>query len=170
MEILVLGLGNDFIADDGLGIYAARDLLKQISDCVYTNDHVDVVETSAAGIALLEDFIGYDKAIIIDAVKTGKHPPGYIQEWRAEDLSKVVAPSPHYAGLPELLALAKRMELDYPEEFAIFSMEAEDPYTIGKGLSESVIDALPKLIGLVYDRINQWLEMENEIKVSKASF
>jgi len=151
MKILVLGLGNDIIADDGLGIYAARQLKESLKDCA------DVCESSAAGIALLEVFMGYDKAVIIDAVKTGDFEPGTIQEWKAEELSQVLAPSPHYAGLPELLALAKQMQLDYPQEFAIYSMEAEDPYTIGKGLTPAIEAKLPELVQRVEERVMEWV-------------
>lgn len=154
MKILVLGLGNDLIGDDGLGIAAARQLRESLADCA----EVDILETSAAGIALLEAFMGYDKAVIIDAVKTDAVAPGTVREWKTEELSEVLAPSPHYAGLPELLALAKQMQLDYPEEFAIYSMEAEDPFTIGKGLSPAIQAELPALIEQVRGRVMQWVE------------
>ncbi len=156
MKILVLGLGNDIIADDGLGIFAAR----QLKESLQHYSGIDVFESSAAGIALLEVFMGYEKAVIIDAVKTGECEPGTIQEWKAEELSEVLAPSPHYAGLPELLALAKQMHLDYPQEFAIYSMEAEDPYTIGKGLTPVIEGKLPELVKQVQERVLQWVKME----------
>lgn len=151
MKILVLGLGNDIIADDAVGLEAARGVRK------LTPSEVDVIETSMSGVALLEEFVGYDRAIIIDAVKTGSSPPGSIHEWRAEDLDRVLAPSPHFAGLPEMMALARELELEYPSEFRIIAMETLDPYTIGGPMSQPVRDALPSFIEYVVQRVNAWL-------------
>jgi hydrogenase maturation protease len=155
MKILVLGLGNDLIADDGVGIIAARHLRDELS-------HIAVVEeTSECGLALLECFIGYDYAIVVDAIKTGNHPPGTIQHWVPADLDALIAPSPHYTGLPELISLAEQMDLDYPQEIKIISMEAEDTYTIGSGLTDSVKDALPKLEELIMQQVMEWYNAES---------
>ncbi len=150
MKILVLGLGNELLSDDAIGILAARALRERLKD------QADVVESSLSGIALLELFIGYERAIIIDAVKTGCRAPGTISELSPSDLSSVVAPSPHYAGLPELLALAERLHLDFPKEIKIFAIEVEDPYTIGRALREPVQNALEELTQRVCSQLNRW--------------
>ncbi len=153
MKTLVLGLGNDLIADDGVGIEAARRLRDQLADA----PDVDVHECSMSGIALLEELIDYDRVVLIDAVKTGAKPIGEITELRLEDLGVVLAPSPHYAGLPELLAIANEMQLDFPSEFIIYSIEVDDPFTIGGGMTQHVIGALPKLVGAVKAKVDEWL-------------
>ena len=114
MKILVLGLGNDLLGDDAAGLLAVRALKDTL-----TSEQATVVESSLSGIALLDHFLGYQKAAIIDAIKTGKNPPGSIMELQPEDLSEVAAPSPHYAGLPEMLALAKQLSLEFPGEIKI---------------------------------------------------
>jgi hydrogenase maturation protease len=148
MKTLVLGLGNELLGDDAVGILAARALKEDLED------KADVVESSLAGMALLDLFIGYDRAIIIDAVKTGRHPAGTIYELSPKDLSSVIAPSPHYAGLPELLATAKQLQLDFPKAIVIFALEVEDPYTIGGTLSDAVSQAMPRLIQRIRDRVD----------------
>lgn len=150
MKTLVLGLGNELLSDDAVGIFAARALKEKLSD------KVDVIESSLAGLALLDFFIGYERVIVIDAVKTGRRPPGTIYELSPEDLDSVMAPSPHYAGLPELLAVAKQLNLDFPKEIRIFALEVEDPYTIGGGLSAPVRETLKELVQRVYTQIERW--------------
>ncbi|MHB9025303.1 MAG: hydrogenase maturation protease [Armatimonadota bacterium] len=154
MKILVLGLGNELISDDGAGLLAARAL------CPELQGQAEVIECSLSGLALLEVLMDYDRAIILDATATGKHPPGTIIELFPGDLGIVISPSPHYAGLPEMLALAKQLNVDFPGEIAIFALEVADPYTIGGGLSEKVQEALPHLCALVRERVHQWLEEE----------
>lgn len=161
MKILVLGLGNDLIADDGVGIIATRHLRDELSPVA------DVEETSECGLALLEFFIGYDYAIVMDAIQTGNHPPGTIQHWVPADLDALVAPSPHYTGLPELIALAEKMGLDYPQEIKIISMEAEDTCTIGKGLTEPVQNALPQMKELVKKQVDEWLRNSDSAILKK---
>jgi len=153
LKILVLGLGNDLLGDDAAGLLAAR-ALKELLDL----EQAEVIESSLSGIALLDHFIGYQKAVIIDAIQTGKNPPGSIIELQPEDLSEVAAPSPHYAGLPEMLALAKQLSLAFPAEIKIFALEVVDPHTIGGAVSEVVAKALPDLIERTGEQIRRWRE------------
>ncbi|MFQ5811699.1 MAG: hydrogenase maturation protease [Anaerolineae bacterium] len=152
MRILVLGLGNGVLRDDGVGIHAARALRDRL------DGKAEVQESSTAGLALLEQLIDYDKAIIIDAVVSQEGVPGQIHKLSLEDLGSVIAPSPHYAGLPEVIALANSLAVKFPEEIKIYAMEVEDPYTIKEGLTDGVRQALPKLIETVEEKVNEWVE------------
>lgn len=147
MKTLILGLGNDLLGDDAVGVLAARALTERLQD------KADIVESALSGMALLDLFIGYERAIIIDAVKTGRNPPGTISELSPADLGAVIAPSPHYAGLPELIATAQALKLDFPKEIKIFVLEVEDPYTVGGKLSPTVAQALEGLVRRVEEHV-----------------
>ncbi len=149
---LVLGLGNELLADDAVGILAARELSEPLGD------QADVVESSLSGLALLDLFIGYQRAVIIDAIYTGRAAPGTITRLGREDLSQVLAPTPHYAGLPELFALARRLELEFPQEIIIFAMEVADPLTVGGTMTPAVRRALPELVEQVQDQVKRWVK------------
>lgn len=150
MKALVLCLGNDIIADDAVGIHAARLLSGRVSHLA------DVEESAVSGVALLEVFLDYTHAIIVDAIYTQKHPPGTLIELKPSDLDRVIAPSPHYAGLPELIAMAHQMEFPFPEEIVILAMEVEDPLTIGGEMTEPVRQALPRLVSRVEEQLIRW--------------
>ena len=100
MRTLVLGLGNEFAADDAVGVLAVRALRAELTGAA------DVVESSASGMALIEVFAGYDRAVVIDSISTGRNPAGTIIEFGLADLGRVAAPSLHQAGLPEMSAVA----------------------------------------------------------------
>jgi len=153
MKLLIVGLGNELLSDDAVGVLAARALKERLKD------RADVAESSLSGMALLDLFIGYERAIIIDAVQTGKSPPGTIVELSPADLGAVIAPSPHYAGLPELIATAQALKLDFPKEIKIFAMEVADPHNIGGKLSPAVAQALEELIQHVERHATQWLAL-----------
>jgi hydrogenase maturation protease len=152
MGTLVLGLGNELLADDGIGIAAARALTAELDGVA------DVVECNLHGIALLDVILGYEKLIIIDAVKTGNVPPGTIIELTPSDLKPVPAPSPHYAGLPELITLAGRLLLDFPQDITIFAVEIADHHTIGRPLSQPVARSLGDLVQRVKTQVHKWEE------------
>jgi len=136
---LLLGLGNDLLTDDAAGLLAVR-LAGRLAD-----ETVDVVETSACGIALLEHFLGYDRAVVVDTIRTGRRAPGTVVEVGVQELGTVLAPSPHYAGLPEMLAVARALRLPFPQEVRILALEALDPFTVGTRLTEPVRRAIPHL-------------------------
>ncbi|UCD76085.1 MAG: hydrogenase maturation protease, partial [Phycisphaerales bacterium] len=99
----------------------------------------------------------YERAILLDAIQTGEHPPGTVIELDPSELSAVYAPSPHYAGLPELLSVARQLELEFPKRFRIFAVEIVDPLTIGGEMTPAVRDAIPELCR----RVRQALREEN---------
>jgi hydrogenase maturation protease len=145
VKTLVLGLGNELLGDDGIGIVAARALRGSFP----ADAGVEVVESQLAGLALLDLFLGYDRAIVIDGIRTGRRPPGEVVELTAADLDPVVAPSPHYAGLPEMFAVARRLDLHFPADVRILAVETEDPWSIGRGLTDAVRRALPDIVARV---------------------
>jgi len=150
MKTLVLGLGNELLSDDGVGLLAIRQLQNEYKG------QAELVESSLHGLALIDLFIGYDRAIIIDAIQTGKYQPGEIIQLSPDDLDHVVAPSPHYTGMPEMLALAKELELEFPKEVVIFAIEVVDPYTLGGGLTPMIQEKLPELVGKIKSQLSSW--------------
>ncbi len=65
MKTVVLGLGNPILTDDGVGLRVARELEGRLDQ-----QEATVMETSLAGLNMLDLLAGYDRAIIIDAIQT----------------------------------------------------------------------------------------------------
>ena len=150
-RILVVGLGNDILGDDAVGLLAARRLRAILPGSV------EVLESAGVGLDLLDVLEGYDRALILDAIATGQHPPGTVLEFTSEDFQKVIAPSPHYAGLPELLQLAERLGIPFPTALCVLACEVADPYQIREGLSASATGALPALVARAQRVVECWL-------------
>lgn len=150
VRTVVLALGNDLLGDDGVGWEAARQIAEQVGDAV------DVVQTGEAGLALLELLEGYERALLIDSVVTGRYPPGTVLEFSPDDFRQVIAPSPHYAGLPEVMALARQLHLDFPRELHILAIEVENPYEFRIGFSKPVQEGLPHLVHRGLSILKEW--------------
>ena len=150
MRTLVLGLGNELAGDDAVGVLVARALGDELAGAA------EVVESSASGMALLEVFAGYDRAVVVDSIRTGRNPPGTITELALADVGRVVAPSLHHTGLPELAGVAERLGLGFPAETRVFAVEVVDPYTFGAAPSEPVAGAVGELARRVRDQVERW--------------
>jgi len=149
-RILVLGLGNDILGDDAVGLLAARRLRG------YCAAEVDVVEAAESGLGLLDFLEGRSHALLLDAILTGRHPVGTVLEFSREDFQATSGPSPHYTGLPELLRLAECLAIPVPTDLCVLAMEVEDPYRVREGLSLAVDQALPGYVERACQIVDGW--------------
>jgi hydrogenase maturation protease len=149
-KTLLLALGNDILGDDGAGLAAARRLE---GACLPS---VDVVLSSEAGLALIDLMEGYERALLLDSVVTGAAPPGTVHEFSPSDFRRVTAPSPHYAGLPEVLQLAERLEIPFPREIRVLALEVEDPYRITECLTPAVERSIPAFVEAARRILEGW--------------
>lgn len=148
MSLVILGLGNDLLGDDGIGLLAA-DRLR----CCEAGD-VTVRTTTQSGLYLLEHLQGFDDAIVLDSV-LGEHP-GTIRELQKPDLPELLVPSAHYAGLPEALALARASGVPMPRRLRIFGVEIGVAQRIGSSPSAPVLASLPRLVATVLSAAADW--------------
>jgi len=153
---LHLALGNDLLGDDGVALAAGRALKQEFS-----SDFVDFIESSEAGLRLMELMSGYEKALLIDSVKTEQCEPGTILEFQPGDFRRVIAPSPHYAGIPEVLDMAERLQIPFPSELRILAVEVVNPFEFQEKFSEPVESALPQLIEKSRGILRQWQEQKS---------
>lgn len=158
VRTLVLGLGNEIVGDDAIGIVAARAVRAALAG----RAEVDVVESSASGLALLDVFAGYERAIVVDSILTGRQAPGTIVEMGMDQTGPVVAPSVHQAGLPMLAAVATRLGLGFPTQTSVFAVEVVDATTLGAPMSRPAAAAVPELVGRICARVLAWAEEPEE--------
>ena len=83
-RILVLGVGNLLMGDEGVGIHAIRELMERTHP-----PHVDIIDGGTAGLDLLHVMEGYQKVLIIDAVDVGEEP-GAILRFSPQDVYLMV--------------------------------------------------------------------------------
>jgi hydrogenase maturation protease len=149
-RIVVLGLGNDILADDAVGLVAARFLRG------HYGEEIEVVEAAESGLALLDFLEGRSHALLLDAILTGRHPAGTVLEFSRGDFDTALGMSPHYAGIPEVLGLAECLGMPFPTELCILAMEVEDLYCLREGLSVSVDLALPGYLAHARRILDGW--------------
>ena len=154
-DILLLALGNDILGDDGAGLHAARLLREEFAD------RIIIEETAAAGLVLMEIMEGFRRVLLLDAIKTGKMPPGTVQELRLDDFTAVRSPSAHWIGLPEVFETGRRLGLTMADDLRILALEVEDPYRIGTALGPVAERSLPLFVSRARDVLLEWLAPDN---------
>ena len=141
-KLLVLGLGNDVLTDDAIGLHVAREIQRKFA----SHPSVHVRETTEMGLALLDFLTGYDAAVLVDSIQTGQAPPGSIHELDAASLKQLTGRTPHFVGVGETLALGRELSMPMPAQVRIFAIEVEDPFTLGTQLTPSLQSALPGIV------------------------
>jgi len=141
-KILILGLGNDILTDDAIGLEVVRELARRLDG----EDQVDVRETMEMGLALLDFFAGYRAVILVDSIQTGRFPAGTAHEVDWASLKPLTGRTPHFLGVGETLALGRRLGLAMPREVRIVAVEVEDPFTLGTRMTPRLQAAFPRVV------------------------
>jgi len=136
--VLVLGLGNPLLADDGVGL----ELLRRLgAEPFWPPDAVELLDGGTQGIALLPHLEGRRALLVLDAVALGASPgtvhvlPGARVPAAPRGLGA------HEGNAAELLAAAT-LTGDLPETVAVVGVEPAVIRT-HEGLSPAVEAALP---------------------------
>ena len=148
----MLCLGNDILRDDGVGWAIADQLEARSRESRIPNpeSRAFVVKRSAlSGFYLLDELTGWERAIVVDAVKTGLHPPGTILSFPFDALGTEAGPSPHAVGLPTVVRLGRQSGVPLPEWIHIVAIEVDDMESFVEGLTPSVEAAVPKAIDVI---------------------
>lgn len=149
-KTLVLGLGNDILTDDAIGILVAREVRRRVADL----PDVDVRETMEMGLALLDFIAGYETVILIDAIQTGQAAPGHIHEIMPQQLKSLPGRTAHFLGLVETLQVGRRLDLAMPSRLKIFAVEVADPFTVSTELTAALQTALPMAVERIVAEVN----------------
>ena len=140
---ILIGLGNEYRQDDGVGIYIVRQIVKSYSE------NITALEYSDEGVDLIEKWKGYKRAYIFDAVCSGS-PPGTIYRFTTKDNhlpESAFYCSTHALSIVEVIRLAQTIE-QIPREVIIFGVEAGS-LEHGTGLSQEVIKGAKEIINCV---------------------
>jgi hydrogenase maturation protease len=145
-KILIIGIGNLILRDEGIGVHAARKLEE-----LALPSQVEVIEGGTATIELLPAIREAERIIVIDALKGGGLP-GTIYRLRPDDLmcAKEQNLSLHQVGLLEVLGMARQLGGD--PAVVIIGVEPKE-ISWGMELTPEVEAKLPKVVEAVLEEL-----------------
>jgi len=159
MKTIVIGVGNPILKDDGIGIHVANQLKQLVN-----HPDITIDEAMTGGMNLLDLILGYNEAIIIDAVNIKNANDGEVKRFHLTDFSSVHSNNPHDVTLLEAIKLAEHLgEKRIPNEIIIIGIVLKKiPYVFGDQLSSKIAAAIPKAVELTLSEfeenlnINKW--------------
>ncbi len=148
-EILVLGVGNLLLKDEGVGVHAIKELEKSAWP-----QNVQLLEAGTVSHQLLPLFNRIDYLIVIDAVEAGD-APGSIFRFSPEDIG---FKSEHKLSLHQmsLIDVLRVVPLTgKAPKTIIFGIQPEDVSSWSLELSDTVRRAVPKIKDLVLAEVEK---------------
>ena len=143
--VVVLGLGNPLMADEGIGVH----LVERLMGSADQYPSIDFVDAGTGGLSLLYQIEGRRKAIVVDCAFMDE-PPGTIRRFTPDQVQSVKAlahQSLHEADLMQIIALARRLG-QAPDEIVIFGIQPErvEP---SLGLSRTLTERMDEYISAI---------------------
>jgi hydrogenase maturation protease len=151
-RVLVLGVGNSLLTDDGAGVHAVL----QLKDRAGAWPGVTVLDAGTLSFSLLSELEHSDALIAIDAARVGGQP-GDFRVCEGEEFDRFVqrsGRSVHEVGLSDLLDMA-RLSGQLPDHRVLIGIEPKS-ISWGLELSAPVAAALPRCVDVALDFIERW--------------
>lgn len=147
-DILILGIGNILLKDEGVGVHVVNKLKE-----MPLPDNVEVLDGGTAGLDLTDFIANRKKVIVIDAVKAGEKP-GTIYHLTEKNLNikpKAIM-SFHEIDFLDALHMSEVMG-DKPKETVVIGIEPKD-MSDGIELSSEIEERIPRIIEVVMKELN----------------
>ncbi|MEZ5582154.1 MAG: HyaD/HybD family hydrogenase maturation endopeptidase [Candidatus Competibacteraceae bacterium] len=101
MRVLVLGIGNLLLQDEGIGVHIVTELQRRFQ----LPPGVELLDGGTAGMELVEAMLDKDQVIVVDAIRSDEKPGTVIQlEGDAVPAFLQQHLTPHQLGLADVLA------------------------------------------------------------------
>jgi hydrogenase maturation protease len=145
VRTLILGLGSSGYGDERLGLEVARGLHAMLKD-----PEVDIVETSAAGLALFELVAGYDKVVVVDGVHSGEGDVGELRKLGLAELEPV-AHRVSGGGLECRVSVQVDAACPpaMPREISVYAIELESSTLGSVDPVAGIEEAVPRLVAQI---------------------
>jgi len=146
--VLVLGLGNLLLEDEGIGVHAVAALTRANR----LPEAVEVVDGGTAGMDLLDTIAGRRHLVVVDAVSTGR-PPGSLVRLAGAEVPAFFQTklSPHQLGLADLLASLTLLDAA-PQTVTVLGFEPVG-LDLSTDLSAAGAGALDALVMMILDEL-----------------
>lgn len=147
-SVLVLGIGNILMSDDGLGVYVVNQMKES---GITLPEGVELVDGGTSGYDLMSVMMNREKIVIVDALKTDDSPGSvyrFTPEYAVESGSSI---SLHEVGIMDVIRMIGVM--GFNPEIEIIGIVPEDINTLAISISNSVKESIPKAVDQILDAV-----------------
>ena len=144
-KTVIVGFGNPYCGDDGIGPAAARGLHQALGG----DPSVGLLELSTSAFELVERLAGYELAVIIDALVDEDELIGTVKPLELAAGSALPALGFHTAGLGSVLALARALDMQVPETVRVYGVVIRESLVFTESLSGELAAKLPEIVRFI---------------------
>jgi hydrogenase maturation protease len=139
---LVLGLGNPILGDDGIGWHVIDELERRFSDATARESAagVELDRMAVGGLALMERLVGYERAVLVDALLDAEPPGTITTRPLAEMVSRLAGhlDSAHDAPVTQALTAGRALGAHLPSDITVVGVSVRVVEEFGERLSPEV--------------------------------
>ena len=151
MPVMLLGLGNILLKDEGVGVHVVTTMREKYS----FSPEIEAIDGGTLGLDLLHLIEDKDKLLIIDAINFGKEP-GFIGVLEDEEIPAALHAklSVHHIGLSDVLFAAKLTDKT-PQMVCLIGIQPES-LEVGLDMTERISGKIEEIIGLAIKKLKEW--------------
>lgn len=153
----ILGFGNPARSDDGVGCYVVEQLQKKFQD----HEDLTILDMGTSAFEVLFQLKGHETILLIDGVINTGEPDGTLYHLPASEVNASIQEDPmvflHSLKWDQALSYAKKILQDeYPEDIGVYLISITNT-RLEIGMSEPVVAAADRLVGIIANRLHQTL-------------
>ncbi len=151
---VVIALGNPLLCDDSAALIVLRLLRERTR-----SQRTDFVENYSSGMDLLPELMCHQRAIVMDAVRTGHNDPGAWVEFSLKDLDhtrQARLVDTHGMNLATVVQTGLRFGYPMPEQLTILGIEGRDFTSFQEHPSENIMERLPEIVDRLERILCEW--------------
>lgn len=162
MTILVLGIGNTLLADEGVGIVAMQELESQFG----AREDMEFIDGGTLSFTLAVPISECDALLVIDAAELGA-APGTVRSFEGEAMDQFLGEnrksSVHEVGLLDLRAISLLTGF-WPQQRALIGIQ---PAFVGWGeaLTPPVTASLPEICSVATNIIGRFSDTSRSVEL-----
>jgi hydrogenase maturation protease len=149
-QILVLGVGNLLLTDEGVGIRVTE----RLNELYEFPENVSVLDGGVLGLSLLGVISEADHLIVVDAVKNGREP-GSLYRLEGDRVPRRILAKNSLHQVDFLETLASCEALDKVPETVILGVEPQDIENLSIELTQVVKEKVDALVDMVLKELDR---------------
>ncbi|MBL7110569.1 MAG: hydrogenase maturation protease [Bacteroidales bacterium] len=154
-DILILGLGNEVLGDESLGIDLVKEL--EIQDNYPLTDYRF---SYIGGLELLEFIQDYTKLVIIDTIESADGTEGSVRVMNTDDYRETLhLSSPHDMSFNTALLMGRKLGFSIPEQIMIIAIEIIPDLTLRNTLRENIQNNFEGILSETRNHIEQFVSI-----------
>ncbi|OAN50668.1 hydrogenase 2 maturation endopeptidase [Paramagnetospirillum marisnigri] len=144
MRVVILGVGNILLTDEGVGVHAVNELTARYD----LPDEVEVIDGGTSGMDCLDQVSDADWLVIADSMRAKKEP-GTITRLTGDEIPAFFKTkiSPHQVGISDMLGTLNFHGL-MPRNIVLLGVEPKS-FATAMELSPDIAAVLPKVVDML---------------------